>query len=44
MVLRAVISFLMLLLLYSSAVAEKRIALVIGNQGYATEVGPLRNR
>jgi uncharacterized caspase-like protein len=31
------------LLLYSAALAEKRIALVIGNQNYAREVGLLNN-
>ena len=34
---------LILLLLNSGAIAEKRIPLLIGNQGFATEVGPLRN-
>src|SRR5262245_2734826 len=43
MLLRSAICLLYLLLLHSSALAEKRIALLIGNQGYATEVGPLKN-
>src|SRR5215831_18229866 len=43
MVLRAVISFLMLLLLYSGACAEKRIALLIGNKDYKPGVGALVN-
>ncbi len=41
--LRSAICFLSLLLLHSAALAEKRVALVIGNQGYASDVGPLKN-
>src|SRR5262249_17348184 len=42
---RAIIGLLLLILVPSAAVAEaeKRIALLIGNQAYAEAVGPLRN-
>ena len=43
MLLRSAICLVFLLVLGSGALAEKRIALVIANQGYATEVGPLKN-
>src|SRR5262249_14897242 len=43
MVLRLVVCLVFLVLLQSAARAEKRMALLIGNQGYATEVGPLKN-
>jgi uncharacterized caspase-like protein len=32
-----------LLLIYSAALAEKRIALLIVNETYASEIGPLAN-
>src|SRR5215467_6523006 len=41
--LRAAVVVLLVAFLSSYAQAEPRIALLIGNQGYATEVGPLRN-
>ena len=42
---RAAIILLLLMLVPSAALAEaeKRVALLIGNQGYADSVGPLRN-
>src|SRR5262249_53434712 len=40
---RVVIVVLLIALLPSLARAEARIALLIGNQRYATEVGPLKN-
>jgi branched-chain amino acid transport system substrate-binding protein len=43
MLLRSAFCILILVLLHSAAFAEKRIALVIGNQSYAREVGPLTN-
>ena len=41
--LRAVIAFLICALLSSAAQAEKRIALLIGNQSYSAEIGRLAN-
>jgi hypothetical protein len=43
MVLRSAISLLMLMLLASAALAEKWMALLIGNETYASEVGRLTN-
>ena len=43
MVFRLAACVLLVVLFPSGALAEKRIALVIGNQGYATDVGPLKN-
>jgi formylglycine-generating enzyme required for sulfatase activity len=43
MVLRIAACLLLVVLFPSGVLAEKRIALVIGNQGYATDVGPLKN-
>src|SRR5262249_22065511 len=40
---RAAVIVLLIALLHSKALAEARIALLIGNQGYADSVGPLRN-
>ena len=40
---RAAIALLMLLLVPSAALAEKRIALLIGNQAYGSEIGRLGN-
>jgi hypothetical protein len=41
--LRAAVVVLLVAFLSSHAQAEPRIALLIGNQGYATDVGPLKN-
>src|SRR5438552_1293295 len=41
--LRAVVALLILMLVPSAAFAETRVALVIGNQAYNNQVGPLRN-
>jgi uncharacterized caspase-like protein len=41
--LRAVVVIFLFSLLPSHGQAEPRIALLIGNQGYATDVGPLKN-
>jgi hypothetical protein len=43
MVLRSAICLLFLVLLHSGALAEKRIALLIGNEGYTSEIGRLAN-
>ena len=40
---RFAVALLMVLLVPSAAYAEKRIALLIGNQAYANEIGPLAN-
>ena len=40
---RAAIALLVLMLVPSAAQAEKRIALLIGNQSYGTEIGRLAN-
>src|SRR5262245_66308069 len=41
---RVVVAIVLLLMPTAALVqAEKRIALLIGNQGYATKVGPLKN-
>jgi uncharacterized caspase-like protein len=41
--LRLVLALLALMLLSSAASAERRLALLIGNQGYLQSVGPLKN-
>jgi len=41
MVLRSAVCFLALLFLHSAALTEKRMALLIGNEGYASEIGRL---
>ena len=43
MVLRSAVCLLALLFLHSAALAEKRMALLIGNEGYASEIGRLSN-
>jgi len=43
MVHRSVFCLLMFLLLQSAALAEKRIALLIGNESYTSEIGRLAN-
>jgi hypothetical protein len=43
MMVRATIVLLLLALMPSAAAAEKRIALLIGNQSYASEIGRLAN-
>src|SRR5215813_1634545 len=43
MVLRSAVCLLILLLLHSAALAEKRMALLIGNEGYTSEIGGLAN-
>ena len=43
MVLRSAVCLLTLLLLHASALAEKRIALLIGNEAYASQIGQLAN-
>jgi uncharacterized caspase-like protein len=43
MVLRSTVCLLTLLLLHSAALAEKRMALLIGNEGYTSEIGRLAN-
>jgi formylglycine-generating enzyme required for sulfatase activity/uncharacterized caspase-like protein len=43
MVLRSTVCLLTLLLLHSAALAEKRMALLIGNEGYSSEIGRLAN-
>ena len=43
MVLRSAVCLLALLILHSAALAEKRMALLIGNEGYASEIGRLSN-
>jgi uncharacterized caspase-like protein len=43
MVLRSALCLLTFLLLHSPALAEKRIALLIGNKAYASEIGRLAN-
>jgi uncharacterized caspase-like protein len=40
---RVAIALILLVLVPSGALAEKRIALLIGNQGYNAKVGPLKN-
>src|SRR5262249_54339811 len=43
MVLRSAVCILFLVLLHSAALAEKRIALLIGNEAYTSEIGRLAN-
>src|SRR5262249_5341026 len=43
MVLRSAVCLLALLFLHSAALAEKRMGLLIGNEGYASEIGRLSN-
>jgi uncharacterized caspase-like protein len=42
--LRAAIAFLLLICASSGVQAEKRVALLIGNQGYGAEIGRLANQ
>jgi formylglycine-generating enzyme required for sulfatase activity len=43
MVLRSAVGLLILLLLHSAALAEKRLALLIGNEAYSSGIGRLAN-
>ena len=43
MVLRSVVFLMGVLLVHSAALAEKRIALLIGNEAYTREIGRLTN-